>query len=207
MTPAASVTWAHDVFGNAVATAGFEGLTRPAGGRQRGAVSRWAPIRGRCSTSPPSRSTYPFAYTDADWSDLGALVVPQYPDPERNLLAWAQRLRAQRPDRHALAAEGPRAQASPGRSATRAARAKAPRRRSRRWRAGWARAATSRCCSSRRRAACASGRALCSGYLFRPDRETETTKPIRRMPGPRSTCRARAGSPSIRPTAASADAT
>ncbi len=83
VTPAASVTWAHDVFGNAVATASFEGLT------DRLVVDSEAKLTLGVDIAAVA-VTYPFAYTSADWSDLGALVVPQYPDPDRKLLAWAK---------------------------------------------------------------------------------------------------------------------
>ncbi len=89
VTPAATVTWAHDVFGNAVATAGFEGLT------DRLVVDSEAVLTLGVDPWPvfdiaAVATRYPFAYTDADWTDLGALVVPQYLDPDRRLLAWAK---------------------------------------------------------------------------------------------------------------------
>jgi transglutaminase-like putative cysteine protease len=89
VTPAATVTWAHDVFGNAVATAGFEGLT------DRLVVDSEAVLTLGVDPWPVFdiagvATRYPFAYTDADWTDLGALVVPQYLDPDRKLLAWAK---------------------------------------------------------------------------------------------------------------------
>lgn len=89
VSPAASVIWAHDVFGNAVATASFEGLT------DRLVVDSEAVLSLGADPWPvfdiaAAAISYPFAYTDADWRDLGALVVPQYLDPERKLLAWAE---------------------------------------------------------------------------------------------------------------------
>jgi len=89
VTPAASVGWAHDVFGNAVATAVFEGFT------DRLVVESEAELVLGADPWPvfdiaAAAARYPFAYTDADWRDLGALVVPQYLDPERRLLAWAK---------------------------------------------------------------------------------------------------------------------
>ncbi len=89
VTPAASVTWAHDVFGNAVAMANFEGLT------DRLVVDSEAVLTLGVDPWPvfdiaAVATRYPFAYTDADWRDLGALVVPQYADPDRKLLAWAK---------------------------------------------------------------------------------------------------------------------
>lgn len=89
LSPASNVTWAHDVFGNAVATASFEGLSDAL------VVDSEAVLTLSADPWPvfeiaAAAVTYPFAYTDADWTDLGALVVPQYLDPERRLLAWAK---------------------------------------------------------------------------------------------------------------------
>jgi transglutaminase-like putative cysteine protease len=36
-----------------------------------------------------SAISYPFVYADDAWTDLGALTVQQYPDPERRLCLWA----------------------------------------------------------------------------------------------------------------------
>jgi hypothetical protein len=33
---------------------------------------------------------YPFLYSDDEWTDLGALAVPQYPDPTGRLHAWTR---------------------------------------------------------------------------------------------------------------------
>ncbi|MBU8874611.1 transglutaminase family protein [Reyranella sp. MMS21-HV4-11] len=96
VTPDAAVTWAHDVFGNAVATASFEGTA------DRLVVDSEAELVLGADPWPvfdiaAAASSYPFAYTDADWRDLGALVVPQYLDPERRLLAWAEGFVRSRP--------------------------------------------------------------------------------------------------------------
>ncbi len=96
VTPDAAVTWAHDVFGNAVATASFEGTA------DRLVVDSEAELVLGADPWPvfdiaAAANSYPFAYTDADWRDLGALVVPQYLDPERRLLAWAEGFVRSRP--------------------------------------------------------------------------------------------------------------
>ena len=36
-----------------------------------------------------SAIVYPFRYSDADWTDLGALALQQYPDPRDQLRNWA----------------------------------------------------------------------------------------------------------------------
>jgi hypothetical protein len=89
VSPASTVTWAHDVFGNAVATASFDGVS------DRLVIDSEAVLSLSVEPWPVFEIaavaiSYPFAYSDADWRDLGALVVPQYLDPERQLLAWTK---------------------------------------------------------------------------------------------------------------------
>jgi len=89
ISPTAALTWAHDVSGNAVATAGFVGTTDhlvidSVAELQLGAVP-W-PIFDIAG----SAQSYPFSYAADDWTDLGALTVPQYPDPLGRLGVWAR---------------------------------------------------------------------------------------------------------------------
>lgn len=89
VSPASNVTWAHDVFGNAVARANFDGV----GDRlvfDSEAVLILSADPWPVFEIAAVAVTYPFAYTDADWTDLGALAVPQYLDQERRLLAWTK---------------------------------------------------------------------------------------------------------------------
>ncbi|MDT9166037.1 hypothetical protein RSW31_26490, partial [Escherichia coli] len=37
-----------------------------------------------------SAQSFPFRYSDDEWKDLGALGIPQYPDPGNELRNWAQ---------------------------------------------------------------------------------------------------------------------
>jgi transglutaminase-like putative cysteine protease len=87
-TPAATVTWATDVFGNPVATATFldmaDTLTIEATARIELYAAAW-PVFDIAA----SAISYPFVYADDAWTDLGALTVQQYPDPERRLCLWA----------------------------------------------------------------------------------------------------------------------
>lgn len=89
VTPSARITWAQDVFGNAVAVALFE---RP-GDRivvdsisdvQLDAVA-WPvfPVSARAIQ-------YPFRYSEEEWTDLGAMSQLQYPDPDGRLAHWAR---------------------------------------------------------------------------------------------------------------------
>ena len=77
MTPAATVTWAHDVFGNAVATASFQTMA------DNLVIESVAEIELDAAAWPvfdiaASAIHYPFRYSDDDWTDLGALAVQQY---------------------------------------------------------------------------------------------------------------------------------
>jgi transglutaminase-like putative cysteine protease len=88
-TPAASLSWAHDVFGNAVATASFQGMT------DRLSIESVAVLELSASAWPvfditAAASSYPFRYSDDEWSDLGSLAVPLHGDPAGRLAAWAR---------------------------------------------------------------------------------------------------------------------
>lgn len=88
ITPEPIVTWAHDVFGNSVATAYFQAMT------QTLVIDSVADLQLSSSAWPvfdiaASAITYPFFYSEDEWTDLGALTVPQYPDPAGRLRAWS----------------------------------------------------------------------------------------------------------------------
>ena len=88
-TPSASLSWAHDVFGNAVATASFQGMT------DRLSIESVAVLELSASAWPvfditAAASSYPFRYSDDEWSDLGSLAVPLHADPAGRLAAWAR---------------------------------------------------------------------------------------------------------------------
>jgi transglutaminase-like putative cysteine protease len=85
--PPSTLTWAQDVFGNAIATAAFD------------AVSDSLVIESNVTLAldaaawpvfpiAASAITYPFAYSAEERTDLGALLSPQYPDPMGRLSAW-----------------------------------------------------------------------------------------------------------------------
>ena len=89
VTPEAAVTWAHDVFGNAVATATFADAT------DHLVVDSVAELELDASAWPvfdvaASALSYPFAYLSDDRADLGALALQQYPDPMGRLRLWAE---------------------------------------------------------------------------------------------------------------------
>ena len=88
ITPEAAVTWAYDVFGNAVASAGFQGQTE-----QLEIIStakiELAAVQWPIFDIAASAITYPFRYSDDDWADLGSLANNQYPD-QSVLRNWAR---------------------------------------------------------------------------------------------------------------------
>ncbi len=102
VTPAAMVTWANDVFGNAVATATFQTMANNL------VIDSIAELQLSAAVWPVfdiaySAISFPFRYSDDDWTDLGALAIQQYPDPVGRLHGWAQAfVRGNRTDTLAL---------------------------------------------------------------------------------------------------------
>jgi transglutaminase-like putative cysteine protease len=96
VTPEATVTWAHDVSGNAVATATFRTMT------DHLVIDSVADLQLDTQPWPvfdiaASAASYPFRYAADEWTDLGALTTPQYPDPDGRLRDWAQAFVRSRP--------------------------------------------------------------------------------------------------------------
>ncbi|MCC6007789.1 MAG: transglutaminase family protein [Rhodobacteraceae bacterium] len=87
--PEASVTWAHDVAGNSIATATFPGLTDHLTIESRMTVDLSAQAWPVFDIAA-SAQHYPFRYSDEDWIDLGALARPQYADMAGRLSGWAE---------------------------------------------------------------------------------------------------------------------
>ncbi len=89
VAPAATVIWAHDVFGNAIATATFQTLA------DHVVIDSVAELQLDAPAWPvfdiaASAISYPFRYSDDEWTDLGGLTIQQYSDNERRLGNWAQ---------------------------------------------------------------------------------------------------------------------
>ena len=89
VTPDALVTWAHDVFGNAVATATFQTMA------DNLLIDSVAELQLDAAAWPvfdvaASAIFYPFRYSDDEWIDLGALTIKQSLDPAGRLRGWAQ---------------------------------------------------------------------------------------------------------------------
>jgi transglutaminase-like putative cysteine protease len=89
ITPVSVLAWAHDVFGNAVATATFATMTDML------VIDSVADILVNAEPWPvfdiaASAISYPFRYSDDEWTDLGALAIEQYPDQAGRLRIWAR---------------------------------------------------------------------------------------------------------------------
>ena len=89
VTPPATLTWAHDVFGNAVATATFQNMAST--------LMIESAVELDLNAAPwpvfdvaASAVVYPFRYSADDFTDLGALTIQQYPDPAGRLRDWAR---------------------------------------------------------------------------------------------------------------------
>jgi transglutaminase-like putative cysteine protease len=87
--PDATVTWAHDIAGNMVATATFQGMA------ENLVIESVAELELDAVAWPvfdvaASAIFYPFRYSADESIDLGALAIPQHPDPTQQLRVWSQ---------------------------------------------------------------------------------------------------------------------
>lgn len=89
ISPDSAVNWATDVFGNEIATATFGSPTDML------VVDSVAVVELTAAAWPifdiaASAISYPFRYSDEEWTDLGALTVQQYTDTSERLQTWAK---------------------------------------------------------------------------------------------------------------------
>jgi transglutaminase-like putative cysteine protease len=89
VTPPALLTWASDVAGNTVATATFETMVDTL------TIDSVVELELNAAPWPvfdiaASAISYPFRYSDDEWTDLGALATPQSPDPCGRVQDWAR---------------------------------------------------------------------------------------------------------------------
>lgn len=89
ITPAAAVTWAHDVAGNSIGTALFDTPTDHLVIESRASLKITAPAWPVFAISA-SAIEYPFLYSADEWTDLGALTTPQYADPDDRFARWVE---------------------------------------------------------------------------------------------------------------------
>ena len=88
--PEPRIRWMHDVFGNSVTLAEFQGKADTLTIESVLTIERYALDRPAFELTPEAAS-YPFLYSPAELSDLGRLAEPHCPDPEGRLAAWARR--------------------------------------------------------------------------------------------------------------------
>ncbi|MBL3564197.1 transglutaminase family protein [Rhodovulum sulfidophilum] len=96
IAPEARIDWSNDVAGNAVATAQFDRTTTMLSIRARTRLELRAPVWPVFPIAAAAAS-YPFAYSPDDWTDLGALAMPQYADDTGRLSKWVERFVMSRP--------------------------------------------------------------------------------------------------------------
>ncbi|KRS12705.1 transglutaminase [Roseovarius atlanticus] len=96
ITPEAAVTWAHDVRGNAIATALFDAPTDHLVIESRVVLDLTAPAWPVFSISG-SAIEYPFLYSPDEWTDLGSLTASQYTDKDGRLSRWVENFVMTRP--------------------------------------------------------------------------------------------------------------
>lgn len=89
ISPAAAVSWSHDPFGNAVATVDVLQTADVLEFTSISEIELCAPAWPNFDIAD-SAASYPFSYSDDDWTDLGALTAAQYLDPGGRLSAWAR---------------------------------------------------------------------------------------------------------------------
>ena len=96
VAPNATITWAHDVAGNSVATADIASSGDLLQIKSEAVLELSAPIWPVFDIAA-SAASYPFLYSEDDWTDLGALARPQYADPGKRLSGWVEGFVMQRP--------------------------------------------------------------------------------------------------------------
>jgi transglutaminase-like putative cysteine protease len=89
--PPAEFEWTQDVFGNLIATASFPDPTAQLVITNRVTVEQTAAAWPILKIAPHAHY-YPFDYSHEERTDLGALLVPEHPDPEGRLADWARAL-------------------------------------------------------------------------------------------------------------------
>jgi transglutaminase-like putative cysteine protease len=101
-SPAASVRWVHDVFGNSIAIASFTESAAELRIESRLQLETYVVERPKSEIAPEA-ATYPFIYSSDDRIDLGHMLECHHPDPSGRLGAWARGfVRSNRTDTLAL---------------------------------------------------------------------------------------------------------
>ena len=196
VTPAATVTWAHDVSGNSVATATFkeksDTLVIESFAELTLDVDQWPVFEIAASAA-----YYPFLLSEDDMTDLGALRLQGYLDSSGCVREWAQSFVA--------GSSMISLPALPRRSPMRFARTRALSLQKKRSTEARGRAATSRSSLSMPCAVSVSGHASCRDtFTIRTRTPWARRVPVRLMLGRKCMSPVRVGSRLIRPTEVSA---
>ena len=88
-SPAATVRWTHDVFGNSIATASFAAPAAELRIESSLRLEKYVVERPAAQITPEA-AHYPSVYSADDRIDLGRLLERQHPDPADRLGAWAR---------------------------------------------------------------------------------------------------------------------
>jgi transglutaminase-like putative cysteine protease len=89
VTPAGTLTWANDVFGNAIASVAFTAPTDALTIESRVTLEHNA-VAWPLFDIAASALSFPFSYSPDEIADLGALLLPQFVDPAQRLRSWVQ---------------------------------------------------------------------------------------------------------------------
>ena len=203
VTPAAVVTWAHDVFGNAVATATFQAMT------DNLVIDSVAELQLNAAAWPvfdiaASAIFYPLRYSDDEWIDLGALANQQYADPAGQLRGWARSFVRSNPT-DTLALLKDLSAGVPGQIAYQSREDEGTQSPVQTLNRGWGSCRDFAVLFVEAARSLGFGARIVSGYLYNRDQDfVGSTGAGQLMPGRRSMCQVQAGSPSIRRIAVSA---
>jgi len=88
-SPEATISWTYDIFGNSIAWADFSEPSATLTIESKLQLELYATEYPVFQISPSAHS-YPFAYSDDEHADLGAMLSPQYADPDGKLSNWAK---------------------------------------------------------------------------------------------------------------------
>jgi transglutaminase-like putative cysteine protease len=89
ISPPATLNWVNDVFGNAIACATFSAPTDTLKIESRVTLEHHA-VPWPLFDIAVQAMSFPFLYSSDEITDLGALLVPQFADADRRLLAWVK---------------------------------------------------------------------------------------------------------------------
>lgn len=96
--PPTSLRWMHDVFGNSVAIAAFDGVQATRLHVESRIVLEQFPAEPADFPVSDHARLYPFSYDAAEVPDLGRTMERHYPDPDHRVDEWARQFVRPGPD-------------------------------------------------------------------------------------------------------------